>query len=309
MAVDRSPRGLAQPHQRIILDHFLARGQNKLQLRRIEDIDKYAPVSLLLGDDRQSARHGDPMEVDRGRVDVRAIVVEHADPDAVLLEDRLCAVQPVTSLELLAVKRDRDRAMTGGAARRADKSARPEGIERNDDLGADCPVTGLDGDRTAVLPGLGRNTDRPSDGRPARTRPDDDVAPGETEDAHASGILPLCRRAVPTRAPERQNDRGVINTDTVIDDRKMRFVIDRQNVEFDQAGTGAPAILDKLTEYVADGIVEETRYLRDGGRIDLAVNDGGKGHGDAPDIERDCSPLRSPSPLCLAAAVNRPWEA
>ncbi|GAA3274051.1 hypothetical protein GCM10020258_51700 [Sphingomonas yabuuchiae] len=74
----------------------------------------------------------------------------------------------------------------------------------------------------------------------------------------------------------------------------MRFVIDRQNVEFDQAGTGAPAILDKLTEYVADGIVEETRYLRDGGRIDLAVNDGGKGHGDAPDIERDCSPLRSP---------------
>src|SRR3546814_960656 len=66
-----------------------------LQFRSIDDVDLGRPVAILFRDRWKERRDSHAMEVDaRAEMPVKIVAID-ADADAVLLDDRLCALQPV----------------------------------------------------------------------------------------------------------------------------------------------------------------------------------------------------------------------
>lgn len=95
MPVDGEADRRAQALQRAILDHLLAGREYELQFRSIDDVDLGRPVAILFRDRWKERRDSHAMEVDaRAEMPVKIVAID-ADADAVLLDDRLCALQPV----------------------------------------------------------------------------------------------------------------------------------------------------------------------------------------------------------------------
>src|SRR3546814_3679876 len=95
MPVDGEADRSAQILQRAVLDHLLAGRKHELQLGRIDNVDLGGPVAILLRHRREERGEGHAMEVDaRAEMPVKIIAID-ADADAVLLDDRLCSIQPV----------------------------------------------------------------------------------------------------------------------------------------------------------------------------------------------------------------------
>src|SRR3546814_8429436 len=99
MPVDGEADRRAQALQRAILDHLLAGREYELQFRSIDDVDLGRPVAILFRDRWKERRDSHAMEVDaRAEMPVKIVAID-ADADAVLLDDRLCALQPVLRSE------------------------------------------------------------------------------------------------------------------------------------------------------------------------------------------------------------------
>src|SRR3546814_13311069 len=82
------------------------------------------------------------MEVDaRAEMPVKIIAID-ADADAVLLDDRLCSLQPVLAGQILAVELNRKRTITRGALCDGFERFGPLLVDRYADLGSDRMRTG-----------------------------------------------------------------------------------------------------------------------------------------------------------------------
>src|SRR3546814_13298487 len=93
------------------------------------------------------------MEVDaRAEMPVKIIAID-ADADAVLLDDRLCSLQPVLAGQILAVELNRKRTITRGALCDGFERFGPLPVDRYADLGSERLRTGRQVDGPAGPPG------------------------------------------------------------------------------------------------------------------------------------------------------------
>src|SRR3546814_19757337 len=98
--------------QRAVNDQLRAGRKHELQLVRVDNVDLGVPVAILLRHRREERGDGHAMEVDaRAEMPVKIIAID-ADADAVLLDDRLCSLQPVLAGQILAVELNRKRTIT-----------------------------------------------------------------------------------------------------------------------------------------------------------------------------------------------------
>src|SRR3546814_7824810 len=81
----------------------------------------------------------------------------------------------------------------------------------------------------------------------------------------------------PTGPAEGENDRWIFNPGAIVDNSGKRSLIGFDDFEVDSARTCPARVLDELGENVTERIIEKARDLGDGGGINPAVDDGGKG--------------------------------
>src|SRR3546814_2305437 len=81
----------------------------------------------------------------------------------------------------------------------------------------------------------------------------------------------------PTRPTEGENDRWILDPGAIVGNGEKRSPIGVDDLEVDRARTRPACVLDKLGENIAERVIEEAGDSGDGGRIDLAVDRGGKG--------------------------------
>src|SRR3546814_12072348 len=82
----------------------------------------------------------------------------------------------------------------------------------------------------------------------------------------------------PTRPTEGENDRWILDPGAIVGNGEKRSPIGVDDLEVDRARTRQACVLDKLGENIAERVIEEAGDYGDGGRLDLAVDRGGKGH-------------------------------
>src|SRR3546814_4196040 len=70
----------------------------------------------------------------------------------------------------------------------------------------------------------------------------------------------------------------MFNPGAIVDNNEKRSRIGFDDFEVDSARTCPARVLDELGENVTERIIEKARDLGDGGGINPAVDDGGKGH-------------------------------
>ena len=120
-AVKRDFGRFPEPAQRVVLDHFLARGEHELERRRIDDIDPHSPVKRLFdfaqGGKSGSDRHA--VEIDPGGMDcLHGTVMEDADTTAFPFLDLVGAGQKVLVRKLRALEMNGEREILGREAQR-----------------------------------------------------------------------------------------------------------------------------------------------------------------------------------------------
>ena len=132
-AIDCPFHGDAQRCQRIVVDHFLARREDQLQRRCIDDVDAGTPcVPAQFFHFNRLARHRDAMKVDARRIlGFRAIFRENADPTPLPFLDVASAIEEILSLHLDALEPYRKRIMARRVQHRRIEWRNP-GFEKHD---------------------------------------------------------------------------------------------------------------------------------------------------------------------------------
>src|SRR3546814_8884831 len=168
--------------------------------------------------------------------------------------------------------------------------------------------TGRNGDGRAGLPVARGDADRPTIAGRAWAGTDLDVATSEAEHAHAGGVLSPRDIVTPTGPAEGENDRWIFNPGAIVDNSEKRSLIGFDDFEVDSARTCPARVLDELGENVTERIIEKARDLGDGGGINPAVDDGGKGESEEHTSELQSLMRISYAVFCLKKKNNTEQE-
>ena len=183
-----------------IADHFLARRQNQLQIRRVDNVDFHAPFVDFahLRHERQIAGHGDTVKVDAGHVDrLVAAPAENADAAALPVFDPNSFGEEILPWQWRARQSYRQRKIAGGVAS-GDKQILGPCVRQSDaQLRTAGYGAGLDREWLWALPALFGDLDHPAPARAARPGTYFDLTSCKAEHAHAGRIFAVGNRIIP----------------------------------------------------------------------------------------------------------------